>query len=466
MAAAMPCTARRAVSSGPTYVVRGQPRGQPSDRRPRLEDDAPRYVIEALSKVGRPLDIDDLASHYEPPKPNDLADYRHDLRDGSRQGTNDEAKYYLIEEAIEEINQSQPGLRRRDRSREDRPTRTKTRTTMRFIDEVLVQDDKHRWRLADGVDVDKLVWRNGEPLVRKSPLPDLFGPGTGLWVNNSRSIDPSEHKDLRQSMQALGWLKHLPAIGCKRTEVIIVGHRRKAVAEALGIEPVIEWVDFGEGPAAEAAKAALAIASNRGGKPLSPADRTKIAADLYGDGNTKFTMQEIGKLLNVSAKTISYDLRGFTKVKPPKSRGGRPRNKPTPEPQPEPQPEPEPEPETPAPEPETTKLTVAPKPEPEPITTTAVTVSPDRAVFSGHTTPQPESALLDPEVVVVDADIMDLIADVGDSLTRLKAHIEALNEFDGARAFDDHLDRVAALARLGQETLQVLTHAKSRYRLR
>ena len=81
-------------------------------------------------------------------------------------------------------------------------------------------------------------------------------------------------------------------------------------------------------------RAALAIASNVGAKPLiTAADRKKIAADLYGDG-TKFSMTEIAELLKVSAMTVSRDLRGLTDVKPPKEKGGRP-SKPKPEPTPE-----------------------------------------------------------------------------------------------------------------------------------
>ncbi len=167
---------------------------------------------------------------------------------------------------------------------------------------------------------------------------DLFTPG-GKWANNSRTYDPAKLGTLRESMKAIGWPKHLPAIGDKRTKdsdtpIIIVGHRRIEVAEQLGIEPNIEWVDFGEGPAAEATKIALAIASNTGGENISPADRKKIAQDLYG--SDKFSQEEIANLLNVSVMTVSRDLRGLTDVKPHPERGGRPRKKPTPPPEPTP----------------------------------------------------------------------------------------------------------------------------------
>ena len=96
-----------------------------------LNDDAPRYVIDALSTVGRPLHTTDLADNYIPPTPNNLASVRAELRDGSRQVTNDEARRHLIENAIEEINDANHFLHDE-------------------IDEVLVMDDKGYWRLAGG----------------------------------------------------------------------------------------------------------------------------------------------------------------------------------------------------------------------------------------------------------------------------------------------------------------------------
>jgi hypothetical protein len=48
-----------------------------------LNDDAPRYVIEALIPVDRPLSSDDLADNYDPPKPNNLAELSNEYRDES-----------------------------------------------------------------------------------------------------------------------------------------------------------------------------------------------------------------------------------------------------------------------------------------------------------------------------------------------------------------------------------------------
>ncbi len=69
----------------------------------RLEDDAPRYVVAALTAHG-PQDLDALVDNYVPPKPNDMADIKAGLRDGSAAVSNFDAKSWLIEEAIAEVN--------------------------------------------------------------------------------------------------------------------------------------------------------------------------------------------------------------------------------------------------------------------------------------------------------------------------------------------------------------------------
>lgn len=204
-----------------------------------------------------------------------------------------------------------------------------------------LEDDAPRYAVAaltahGPQDLDALADNYGEPLIRKSPLPDLFHPETGLWKDNSRVSPHSKIKELRQSMEATGWNPSLPAIADEHG-VIIVGHGRLQVAKELGIEPVIVTRVFGDDPAGHAARTALAAASNVGASPLTAEDRRKHAEDLWGDG-TRFTMTEIGKLLNVATKTISRDLSGLTSVKPPKERGGRPRKETKPDPTPEPSP--------------------------------------------------------------------------------------------------------------------------------
>ena len=253
-----------------------------------LNDDAPRYIIEALMAVDRPLSSYDLADNYDPPKPNNMAELKSDCRNetlGAGRIDIRDVKQWLIENAITEIN---AGNNSPDH------------------DGVIILDEESGgYRLADGVDANQLQV-GGEPLVRARALPDLFTPETGLWANNVRSFSAEGLKELCESMGQLGWLPELPGVK-DENDVIIVGHRRDAVAKELGIEPVFKTVHFGEGVAADAAKAALAIASNVGAEKISPADRKKIAADLYGSG---WSMAKIGELLKVAAITVSRDLRG------------------------------------------------------------------------------------------------------------------------------------------------------------
>jgi hypothetical protein len=318
-----------------------------------LNDDAPRYVVEALAAVrdtkgkDATVDLSDLAANYIAPRPSNITELKKDFARESAQPNDPvddhEFKEYLIYNAISDVNYQNNDL-------------------LPYDPVILgIENDDNNFRLADDVDISKLKLHR-EPLLPKTVPTDLFAPG-GKWANNSRSYDPAKLGQLRESMQATGWSKHLPAIGDERTKdaenpVIIVGHRRIAVAEELGIDPVIKWVDFGDGPAAEAAKIALAIASNTGAENISPADRKKIAEDLYDDG-TKFTMAEIGKILRVSTMTVSRDLSGLTSVKPPPpERGGRPKRK-----------KGTPKPPAPTPiRPNLTSVSTEPEPEqPEPI---------------------------------------------------------------------------------------------------
>ncbi|MGO9032220.1 hypothetical protein [Mycobacterium sp.] len=281
-----------------------------------LEDDRARYLAEALKIAGHDwVELDTLADNYTLPKPNNLAELREDIKDelGQTSGKLDEhdAKRWLIRRAVVDINADNPGA-------------IEIGTTGDFF-----YDGTRPFRLAEGVDVDTLKVR-GELLIQPPKLPDLFNPETGKWRENVRSYTAEGFKELRESMRQLGWLRQLPAIQ-DENGVIIVGHRRLDVAEELGIEPVIETVRFGEGVAGDAARAALAIASNVGAEKISPADRRKIAADLYGSG---WSMAKIGDLLKVATMTVSRDLRGLTHVKPvvpQRNRGGRPRKEPAPE---------------------------------------------------------------------------------------------------------------------------------------
>ena len=81
-------------------------------------------------------------------------------------------------------------------------------------------------------------------------------------------------------MKLFGWVD-MPdnrVKGDRRTKVILVGHRRIAVAKELGIdwEQYVDWIDFGDGDAADAKRLKLMIASNTGMKTLSPNDLKRL----------------------------------------------------------------------------------------------------------------------------------------------------------------------------------------------
>lgn len=151
-----------------------------------------------------------------------------------------------------------------------------------------------------------------------------FDPMTGRFAGNVRKNTGKDSMDgLRESMREFGWIEQLPAIKDERG-VVLMGHRRLAVAAELGIEPVISTVRFGDGDAADAKRFRLAVASNLDAKPFTREERQNIAEYLYGE--REWTMARIGQALNVSQKTISKDLTGFIPpVTTPRPKGGRPK---------------------------------------------------------------------------------------------------------------------------------------------
>ena len=76
------------------------------------------------------------------------------------------------------------------------------------------------------------------------------------------------------------------------------------VAKELGIDwrKHVDWVELGEGDAADAERFKLAIASNLGAKSLSPNDRKRIAIHLYGEH--EWSMQRIADVLKVAVQTV------------------------------------------------------------------------------------------------------------------------------------------------------------------
>jgi ParB-like chromosome segregation protein Spo0J len=180
--------------------------------------------------------------------------------------------------------------------------------------------------LDSGMSIDKLRFRGDRiaPIIDvHKQLRDPFDPNSGVFANNIRKFVKTDNVELRQSMEQFGWLEEFPAIRDERG-VVLVGHRRIAVAKELGIEPVIKDVRLGFNDAADAKRFGLAIASNIGAKAFSADDRKRIAEYLYSEH--EWTMEKIGKALSVSKMTISKDLESCKPtLQPPRPKGGRPK---------------------------------------------------------------------------------------------------------------------------------------------
>ena len=154
---------------------------------------------------------------------------------------------------------------------------------------------------------------------------DPFHPLTGRFSVNIR--DPGDLTELRASMKEVGWLESHPAIQDERG-VLLVGHRRMAVARELNIEPHVVTLPIGQGDYADAQRLKLAIFSNLGHKGFTPTERKRIAEYLRLEHD--WTVQAIAAALNVAVGTISTDLEGVFNSEnsaKQKSRGGRPRNR-------------------------------------------------------------------------------------------------------------------------------------------
>lgn len=284
--------------------------------------DAPHFIAEALKVATGPLSLDALVDAYDPPRPNDMRQLLAEHRSEDVK-TNDDVKREVLSWAVGKINDQNTGA----------------------IDiSVAEKGGAPRYALAEGVDADTLWIKEpyvddddelrvkNKPLIARPVFTGLFDAETGRLSHMTRQRSDKADRELRESMEANGWLPELPAI-VDEHGVCIVGNSRIAIAEELGIEPRIKTVRFGDGEAADARRFALWQCSNIGAQVLSPADRKAVAQDLYGQG---WSMQKIAELIKVSTMTVSRDLRGLTGLNPPPERGGRPR-KSEPEEQPEPQ---------------------------------------------------------------------------------------------------------------------------------
>lgn len=133
-----------------------------------------------------------------------------------------------------------------------------------------------------------------------------FGAG-GEFTANIRAIG-GDDTELRESLKAFGWVPEFPAL-VDENGVVLAGNRRVKIAKELGIEPVLETVNCGNGSEADARRFKLAIASNIGHQAMTAEDRKRIAAHLYG--KQEWTMQRISEALGVGKGTISKDLSGI-----------------------------------------------------------------------------------------------------------------------------------------------------------
>ena len=162
----------------------------------------------------------------------------------------------------------------------------------------------------------------------------LFDPDGGAFAENIRKLT-GDDSALRESMKHLGWLEQLPA-WADENGVVIIGHRRMKIAKELGSNPVIQKYKFGNGDEADAKRLQLAIASNTGGKGLTPKDRQRIAEYLYTK-EKGWTVQRIAEALGVGKSTIERDLGNLpivgklkhTKTATNPKGAGRPKNRKT-----------------------------------------------------------------------------------------------------------------------------------------
>jgi ParB-like chromosome segregation protein Spo0J len=248
------------------------------------------------------LSIEELAEGYRHVNPGDLAR----IKEHEGCATDQDAIVWLIGRAVEEI------------TYQGRTTRSR----------VQVVANGHGWRLADGVTFEDLLYQ-GRKLHRAYDahvqLRDPFNPMSGRWSANVRRNTGKDSMDeLRESMREFGWVEEFPAIEDERG-VVLVGHRRLAVAAELGIEPVVRRVRLGDGDEADAKRFRIAVVSNLAAKPFTPEERKDLAEYLYGE--REWSQARIAEALNVTQRTISSDLREL-EVTSNSPRRGRPRKSP------------------------------------------------------------------------------------------------------------------------------------------
>jgi transposase-like protein len=239
--------------------------------------------------------MDEMASAYDHPVPGDLSRVKrhHHL------ATNEAATWFLVERAVEDLG--------------DR-----------------VEHAPGGYRLARPLAGMRYPPHSGRgQIVANEPdaharYGDPFNPMSGRFSDNIRRNTGKDNMDeLRESMRAVGWLPGHPAIRDERG-VVLVGHRRLAVAKELGIEPEVLNLRFGDGDEADHGRLALAIMSNAGAKPLTPEERARIAEVLFKGGKGA-SVADIALALGTSKATAYRDLRATFSREKVRRPLGRPR---------------------------------------------------------------------------------------------------------------------------------------------
>lgn len=234
------------------------------------------------------LSLDEMADSYNHPNPADLT--RVKLHEGCE--TNRDAVLWMLERAVRRIE-------RRGKK-----------------GAVQVVAENGGYRLADGIRFENLRF-DGRLLKRirndHVRYDDPFNPQSGRYSDNVRRRTGKDTMDeLRESMRALGWIEHLPALKDERG-VVLVGHRRLVVAAELAIDPVVRTIHFGSGDEADVLRLRLALASNLGSKAFTPEERKEFAEYLYAE--REWSMERIGEALGVSHDAVARDLRHFAHAK-------------------------------------------------------------------------------------------------------------------------------------------------------
>lgn len=228
-----------------------------------------RYVVTQLYYAAEPPGVEEMATAWMPVVTSDLSRVRG--VEGFRSDL--EAKCFLIRCALDELKDQ-------------------------------VVSENGGYRLA--VSAEKLRYERKRVHLDDPPSP--WPGGRGVIDKDKATFGRLTHrgdlKELRESMQAHGWLPELPALQ-DETGFTLVGNRRMAVAKELGIEPVIRRVKIeGTGDEKEARKMLLAIASNVAAKPFTKEHRQRLIEHY---GMESWSAAELARVFGVTESTANRD---------------------------------------------------------------------------------------------------------------------------------------------------------------